>query len=83
MIICPNCGYQNPDGAAQCEACYTPLPTMTTCVSCGASVQADASFCGQCGFDLRTASSTQAAATIGTPPPPLPSPPEVEIPDLL
>ncbi|NET38081.1 MAG: FHA domain-containing protein, partial [Cyanothece sp. SIO1E1] len=41
-----------------------------------------ASFCGQCGFDLRTASSTQAAATIGTPPPPLPSPPEVEIPDL-
>ena len=54
MIVCPNCNHQNPDGAVQCEACYTPLPALTTCPSCGASVQSDASFCGQCGFDLRT-----------------------------
>lgn len=26
MIVCPNCQYENPDGALQCEACYTPLP---------------------------------------------------------
>lgn len=53
MIVCPNCNHQNPDAAVQCEACYTPLPAITTCPSCGASVQADASFCGQCGFSLQ------------------------------
>ncbi|MEO1186220.1 MAG: zinc ribbon domain-containing protein, partial [Cyanobacteria bacterium J06636_27] len=26
MIVCPNCNHPNPDGAVQCEACYTPLP---------------------------------------------------------
>jgi predicted component of type VI protein secretion system len=55
MIVCPNCNHQNPDAAVQCEACYTPLPAMMDCPSCGASVQADASFCGQCGFNLQTA----------------------------
>lgn len=53
MIVCPNCNHQNPDGAVQCEACYTPLPSTTACPNCGASVQTDASFCGQCGFNLR------------------------------
>ncbi len=53
MIVCPNCSHQNPDGAMQCEACYTPLPAATTCPNCGAMVQSDASFCGQCGFNLR------------------------------
>lgn len=55
MVVCPNCNHQNPDGAVQCEACYTPLPTMTTCPNCNAKVQADASFCGQCGFNLKAA----------------------------
>lgn len=53
MIVCPNCNHQNPTGAVQCEACYTPLPTTTACPNCGASVQSDASFCGQCGFHLK------------------------------
>ncbi|WOB43475.1 FHA domain-containing protein [Thermoleptolyngbya oregonensis NK1-22] len=57
MIVCPNCNHQNPDGAVQCEACYTPLPTMMSCPNCGASVQSDASFCGQCGFNLRAAAA--------------------------
>lgn len=52
MIVCPNCDHQNPDGATVCEACYTPLPTMTACPNCRASIQVDASFCGQCGFNL-------------------------------
>ncbi|MEB3229500.1 MAG: zinc ribbon domain-containing protein, partial [Leptolyngbyaceae bacterium] len=52
MIVCPNCNHQNPDGAIQCEACYTPLPAMLACPACGASVQSDASFCGQCGANL-------------------------------
>lgn len=76
MIICPNCNHQNPEGAVQCEACYTPLPTMTHCPNCGAVVQSDASFCGQCGFELRTAPLSTppmtplAAAELPPPPPP-------------
>ncbi len=54
MIICPNCSHQNPDGAIQCESCYTPLPAMINCPNCNATVQADASFCGQCGLNLKT-----------------------------
>ena len=57
MIVCPNCNHPNPDGAVQCEACYTPLPATTSCPGCGATVQADASFCGQCGYNLRSSPS--------------------------
>ncbi|MGV0023491.1 FHA domain-containing protein [Phormidesmis priestleyi] len=60
MIVCPNCNHQNPEGAVQCEACYTPLPATMQCPSCGTTVQADASFCGQCGFNLRTATVSQS-----------------------
>ncbi|MBD2460190.1 FHA domain-containing protein [Oscillatoria sp. FACHB-1407] len=81
MIVCPNCTHQNPDGAVQCEACYTPLPAMINCPNCNAAVQADASFCGQCGFNLQAAASKSAyeeasapAATIA---------PDFDIPDLL
>lgn len=59
MIVCPNCNHQNPDGAVQCEACYTPLPATTSCPTCGAPVQTDASFCGQCGSDLRPSGSVK------------------------
>jgi hypothetical protein len=72
MIVCPNCNHPNPDGATQCEACFTPLPATVNCPSCGATVQADASFCGQCGFNLRAAAATVVAA-----PPPTEIPLEV------
>ncbi|NJO67351.1 MAG: hypothetical protein HC832_08395 [Leptolyngbyaceae cyanobacterium RM1_405_57] len=49
MITCPNCAHANPDTATECEACYTPLPAMIDCPSCGATVSAVAHFCGQCG----------------------------------
>ncbi len=61
MIVCPNCNHENPEGATQCEACYTPLPATTNCPNCGATVQTDASFCGQCGFDLRQVASAPPA----------------------
>ncbi|MFH7027267.1 MAG: FHA domain-containing protein [Heteroscytonema crispum UTEX LB 1556] len=64
MIVCPNCNHPNPDGAVQCEACYTPLPATTNCPSCGATVQADAAFCGQCGYNLRAPVATAVAATV-------------------
>lgn len=63
MIICPNCNYQNPTAASQCEACYTPLPSLTTCANCGAGVQADASFCGQCGHSLANQTAAVSAAS--------------------
>ncbi|MEL6814054.1 MAG: FHA domain-containing protein [Cyanobacteria bacterium J06598_3] len=66
MITCPNCNHQNPDGALQCEACYTPLPALIACPSCNAQVQADASFCGQCGHDLRSLTAPGAASESAT-----------------
>ncbi|MDF5730434.1 MAG: FHA domain-containing protein [Rhizonema sp. PD38] len=76
MIVCPNCNHPNPDGAVQCEACYTPLPATTNCPSCGATVQADAAFCGQCGYNLRsTTASSNLGATVA--PDPLEVPPLV------
>ena len=81
MIVCPNCNHQNPDGATQCEACYTPLPATSSCPNCGAMVQTDASFCGQCGFNLKT------SASLGEPeksaPNLYPDLPELVIPDPL
>ena len=64
MIVCPNCSHQNPDAAIQCEACYTPLPAMTDCPGCGASVQTDASFCGQCGFNLQATGTPAGVSAI-------------------
>jgi pSer/pThr/pTyr-binding forkhead associated (FHA) protein/ribosomal protein L40E len=73
MIVCPNCEHINPDGATQCEACYTPLPIMTACPSCGATIQSDATFCGQCGYNLLA--SPEPVATIpDVVPPVVPAP---------
>lgn len=84
MIVCPNCNHQNPDGAVQCEACYTPLPATTSCSNCGAAVQTDASFCGQCGFNLKVAAPAGDASSVAMPPPPPPTiSPQFELPDLI
>ena len=64
MIVCPNCNHPNPDGAVQCEACYTPLPATSNCPSCGATVQADAAFCGQCGYNLHATAAAAVAPTV-------------------
>ena len=52
MIHCINCGHVNAEGASQCEACYEPLPAVTSCPTCQASVPDDAFFCPQCGASL-------------------------------
>ncbi|MEM8778543.1 MAG: FHA domain-containing protein [Cyanobacteria bacterium P01_G01_bin.49] len=49
MIICPNCEHHNPEGAIQCEACFTSLPQQANCRNCGAVLLSNATFCGQCG----------------------------------
>lgn len=61
MITCPSCNHQNPEGSLQCENCYTPLPATTSCPNCGASVQTDATFCGQCGFNLQAENASVSA----------------------
>ena len=57
MITCPNCAHTNPDGAVNCEACFTPLPIVKNiqCPSCHATVLSDAKFCGHCGFNISAA----------------------------
>ncbi len=80
MIVCPNCEHpNNPLGAVQCEACYTPLPAMTQCPNCGSSNQTDAVFCGQCGFtlQLREAAVPVALDPLAVPDPIVISPPPV------
>ncbi len=73
MIVCPNCKHDNPEGATNCEACYTALPATKACPNCGASIQLDATFCGQCGHNLKSAESQ--APTL-----PPPDPVEIEMP---
>jgi ribosomal protein L40E len=79
MVVCPNCKHGNPEGATNCEACYTALPATKACSTCGASVQIDATFCGQCGQSLKSesnspillpppATSAPEAASVGLPP---------------
>jgi len=59
MLTCPNCAHLNPDGAVNCEACFTPLPIVKNiqCPSCNATVLSDAKFCGHCGFNLSVATA--------------------------
>jgi FHA domain/Double zinc ribbon len=66
MITCPNCSHSNPEGAVNCEACYTSLPATKGCPACGVSVQLDATFCGQCGHSFNVAAQAAApeAATV-------------------
>ena len=68
MIVCPNCNHPNPDGAVQCEACYTPLPATASCPNCGATVQSDAAFCGQCGYNLHFGVTPAVSPTIAIKP---------------
>ena len=49
---------------------------MSTCPNCGATVQTDASFCGQCGFSLRSSVANPGFDNLPVsiaPPPPAPS----------
>lgn len=64
---CPNCGAQNPAGAAICYSCGKELRSSGSrnCVSCGRAIPWEANVCPYCGKDYRVqASSPQAQPTI-------------------
>lgn len=84
MIVCSHCSHQNPSSAAQCEACGSVLVVEKNCPNCGAPVQENARFCGQCGFLLDTApvaSALSSASITDSAEFSLPSP-ELAIPDV-
>ncbi|MGL5034409.1 MAG: FHA domain-containing protein [Microcystaceae cyanobacterium] len=62
MLVCPNCNHNNPDGATQCEACFTALPQLVPCPRCSAPVQTDSTFCGNCGNNIIPVSPSNAIA---------------------
>lgn len=78
MPVCPTCNHSNPDGATQCEACFTPLPIMMPCPYCGDPVQNDATFCGNCGQTIDPSQLAMSGAEVPPsgqaeePPTPLP-----------
>lgn len=51
----------NPEGASNCEACFTALPKMTSCPTCQASVPEDAFFCSQCGAAMPGGGTSHSA----------------------
>jgi FHA domain/Double zinc ribbon len=69
MIACPNCKHDNPEGATNCEACYTTLPATKACPNCGASIQLDATFCGQCGHNLKSTGDPKSPTASPSPAP--------------
>ncbi len=75
MISCPNCEHQNPDGAVQCEACFTPLPQLVKCGKCGQPLLSNATFCGECGAAYPFEGSTESEKETSPPPPPMTPPP--------
>lgn len=66
MLVCPNCSHSNPEEATQCEACFSPLATPINCPDCGNAVQNNASFCGQCGFNLQRNTSSELEVASGS-----------------
>ena len=49
-MICPECGFENPEGMKFCGKCGTVL--VKTCPSCAFTSPPELNFCGSCGTDL-------------------------------
>jgi membrane protease subunit (stomatin/prohibitin family) len=55
MVICPNCGFQNPQNMKFCGNCGKSLQVQpgVTCPKCGTVNAASAKFCSNCGNPLQ------------------------------
>lgn len=47
---CPECLYENREGAKFCKECGAKLEY--TCPKCGTQIQPDSKFCDECGWEL-------------------------------
>jgi predicted ATPase/class 3 adenylate cyclase/Tfp pilus assembly protein PilF len=52
MNLCPQCGFQNPDGIHICLNCASSIKLK--CQKCNADIPFGNRFCGQCGAPLET-----------------------------
>jgi membrane protease subunit (stomatin/prohibitin family) len=55
MVLCPNCGFQNPQNTKFCGNCGKSLQVQpgVTCPKCGTVNAAGAKFCSNCGNPLQ------------------------------
>jgi len=55
MVLCPKCGFQNPQTTKFCGNCGTSLqaPSGITCPKCGTANASGAKFCANCGNPLQ------------------------------
>ncbi len=58
MVVCPKCGFQNPQTSKFCGSCGAPMqaPGGINCPKCGTSNAAGAKFCSSCGNPLQATS---------------------------
>ncbi|MCS7135770.1 MAG: SPFH domain-containing protein [Nitrososphaerota archaeon] len=55
MVLCPKCGFQNPQTAKFCGNCGVPLQVAgPSCPKCGTANPTGAKFCMNCGSPLQT-----------------------------
>ena len=71
MVICSNCGTENPAGTKFCKECGARLGVA--CPACGIALLPDAKFCGECGSPVSAtttvgATAAHAAASASSPP---------------
>lgn len=55
MVLCPKCGFQNPQNTKFCGNCGTSLQQAigSTCAKCGAMNASGSKFCSNCGTPLQ------------------------------
>jgi len=49
-MICPNCQFENREGAKFCKECGVKLEN--SCPKCGTQFKQDSKFCDECGYEL-------------------------------
>jgi class 3 adenylate cyclase/tetratricopeptide (TPR) repeat protein len=66
MVVCSNCGAENPSAKKFCGDCGSALAAV--CSSCGSSNAPDKKFCGDCGAPLEIRATSVATASAGAAP---------------
>jgi membrane protease subunit (stomatin/prohibitin family) len=64
MVLCPKCGFQNPQTAKFCNNCGAPLQAVgVTCPKCGTPNPAGTKFCSNCGTPLQATNKCPKCGT--------------------